>query len=168
MGCVHPVAAFNFLPNRFFGRGLELPDWGTSEKKWCTSVVARVKRFHPKSVTSYHWTRQQRKRYKSTSKNDPVDTLTPPPPRSTPMLAITGYPGMGLLVLVGNDRLCRYGVYGVELLGWWENNWLPWYMVLTPFLSWCARTACSESQTFSDTLTPCTTKGKGEWFSWLC
>ena len=29
-------------PKSFFGRGLNLPNWGISEKLWCTSIEARV------------------------------------------------------------------------------------------------------------------------------
>ena len=41
MGSDHPVAV-NFFSKSVFARGLKLPNWRTSEKKRCTSVIARV------------------------------------------------------------------------------------------------------------------------------
>ena len=40
MGVFHLVAVLSFSESVFW-TGLKLANWGTSEKKWCTSFVAR-------------------------------------------------------------------------------------------------------------------------------
>ena len=35
-------SSFSLLQNQSSGRGLKLPNWGVSEKKWRTSIVVRV------------------------------------------------------------------------------------------------------------------------------
>ena len=50
-GMFHPVVAALFFSKSVFGRGLELPNSGTTEKKWRTSIVERVS--HSLEYTKY-------------------------------------------------------------------------------------------------------------------